>query len=90
MTIDLTEKDHRALDQSLDTILKAYAAGEDSLPAARYALAHIITAACIENEGEVRSWLKPEILQNWKAHASRAAGTTGKGSFLGASATDRV
>lgn len=62
----LSEKDHRALDATIDTILDAYKNDEVSLKAARGALAHVITAAAIGNETEVRGWLNPSTVENWK------------------------
>lgn len=63
----LSEKDHRALDAVLDAILNAHKNDEVSLQAARGALAHVVTAAAIGNEGEVRGWLKPETIETWKS-----------------------
>lgn len=67
MTIKLSEKDHRALDAMIDGILKSHKDGEVSHLAARGALAHVITAAAIGNEGELRGWLKPATLDSWKS-----------------------
>ena len=66
MAIKLSERDHRALDAMIDAILDAHVSGEVSPHAARGALAHVITAAAIENEGELRGWLKPETVAAWK------------------------
>ncbi|MCW8086095.1 hypothetical protein [Sabulicella glaciei] len=60
MTISLSSSDHQKLDRMLDTILMAHAQGKISLSDARSALAHFVGAAMTQNEGEVRSWLKPE------------------------------
>lgn len=67
MSLKLTEADHRGLDKMLGTILDAFKNGDVSRSAAIGALAHVFTAAAIDNEGEVDSWLnKPEIIENWK------------------------
>jgi hypothetical protein len=66
MTIELTENDHHRLDEIIDTILTAFAENEVSLSHARSAFAHLITAAAIGNEGEVRSWLTPERVAFWR------------------------
>ena len=72
MAIKLSKKDHKALDASLDMILKAYEAGEVTLGHARGALAHVITAAAIANEGELRGWLKPDTVAEWLRMAKNA------------------
>ena len=50
MAIDLTERDHRALDRYLDEVLNAYRDGKLTLGEARGELAHVFTAAAIDNE----------------------------------------
>ena len=67
MPIKLSSKDQKSLDAMLDTLLAAHAAGEVTAAEVRGALAHVITAAAIQNEGEVRGWLKPETVARWKA-----------------------
>jgi len=47
--MDLTESEHRKLDQLIDTILQAYADEEVSLLQARSAIVHVITSLEIEN-----------------------------------------
>ena len=64
--IKLSSGDHRKLDATLDTILKALVSGEVSLEVARGALAHIIAAATLGNESVVRGWLQPETVLDWK------------------------
>lgn len=67
MAIKLTKKDHRGLDTLLDAVLTMYAKGEVSLGEARGVLAHVFTAAAIDNENEVNGWLnRPEVLADWK------------------------
>ncbi len=66
MAFDLSETDHGRLDKMLDFILELYAEGEVSIEEARSALAHIVAAAAIDNEGEVLAWLNPEQLTHWK------------------------
>lgn len=75
MTIELTENDHRWLGEIIDTILTAFAENEVSLSHARSAFAHLITAAAIGNEGEVRSWLTPERVALWQEMYCRAKGS---------------
>jgi hypothetical protein len=72
MTIKLSEKDHRAMDRMIDAVLDSYAKGEVSLGQARSVFAHVITAAAIANETEVRGWLKPETIVDWLKEARRA------------------
>ncbi len=74
MAIKLSEKDQRQLDKLLKTILTWHADGDVTTQEAIGALAHVFTAAAIDNGGEVDSWLnKPGTLANWKgiADASR-------------------
>jgi len=78
MTIKLSTKDQRAMDATLDTILEAYKSGEVSLLAARGALAHVLTAAAIGNETDVRGWLTPETLSEWKKQARNTKGPRGE------------
>ena len=66
MPITLKYTDHRKLDQMIDSVFKAYANDEVSLPQAREAIAHVVTAAANDNEAEVRSWLEPERAAIWK------------------------
>jgi len=69
MAIKLSNKDHGALDVTLDAILEAHASGAVSLGAARGALAHMIAAAALGNESELRGWLKPDLIADWKKNA---------------------
>src|SRR5262245_9898660 len=66
MAIKLSEDDHGKLDNLLDGILDAYRAREVSQSQARSALAHVVTAAAIQNEREVRCWLEPNRAKFWK------------------------
>ncbi len=65
MAINLTEANHRAMNRLLDGILVAHSDGNVSLEQARAALAHVLTAAAIGNETELREWFEPERLQRW-------------------------
>ena len=66
MAINLSKADHKSLDRMLDGILNAFKNNEVTLPQARGALAHVFTAAAIGNETEVRSWLTPEVMNQWR------------------------
>lgn len=57
MAIDLTDADHGQLD--------AFTARQVTRMEAMSAFAHVITAAGIGNEGELRGWLKPETVVAW-------------------------
>jgi hypothetical protein len=61
LSFNLSNKDHRRLDEMLGAIIDAHTNGEVSRSEAIGALAHVFTAAMIDNEGEVLSWLKPEV-----------------------------
>ncbi len=73
--ISFTTTDHRQLDRLIGSILEAFAAKEVTLPQAREAIAHVITAAAIGNEPEVRDWLGRERVGRWKKECQRATGT---------------
>jgi hypothetical protein len=67
LAIKLSNADHKKLDALLKGILDAHASGEATQSEAISALAHVFTAAAIDNEGEVRSWLeRPGVLAQWK------------------------
>jgi hypothetical protein len=66
MAINLSEADHLELNALLDSLLTAHAEGDISQSDARAALAHVIAAAALGNEGEFRSWPKPETCQEWR------------------------
>jgi hypothetical protein len=72
--MDLTESEHRKLDQLMDTILQAYADEEVSLLQARSAIVHVFTSLEIDNVAEVRSWLEPERVADWKSVCRDATG----------------
>ena len=68
MTFNLNESGHKKLDDFLGTMLDGYKSGEFSKNDVIGALAHVFTAAMIDNEGEVISWIeKPETLKQWRA-----------------------
>jgi len=67
MPISLSKADHKKLDVTINAILEAYGSGKASLGEARGALAHIIAAAAIGNESELRGWLKPDTVADWKS-----------------------
>jgi hypothetical protein len=66
MAFILSQSDRERLDDMLDFFLGSCAKGEVSIASARSALAQILTAAVIDNEGEVLAWLRPEQLVQWK------------------------
>lgn len=67
----LTSTEHKQMDKLLGKLLDSYQTGEVSKPAVIGALAHVITAAAIDNEGELRSWLKePDVFERWKQTAT--------------------
>ena len=66
MPIKLSNKDHRKLNKSLDTVLEAYANNELSLIQARAILAHVITAATKDNEAEILTFMDEFSIQSWK------------------------
>lgn len=70
MPIKLSNADHKKLDAFLGQILDWHSAGAVTKDQAIAALAHVFTAAAIDNAGEVHSWLdKPEVLRTWKSDA---------------------
>jgi hypothetical protein len=74
MAIKFSDKVHNKLDISLGSILDAHANGEVTKAQAVAALAHLIAAAAKDNESEVKSWCKPDVIARWKeaAIANRA------------------
>ena len=72
MAISLSSADHDKMEVLLDGILEAVASEDVTAKEARNAIAHILTAAAIGNEGELRGWLDdPGVLQEWKDQAER-------------------
>ena len=63
--IDLNDDDHRHLTTMIYAILDAITGRMVSREEAMAAFAHVITAAAIGNEGELRGWLKPETVARW-------------------------
>jgi hypothetical protein len=74
MQITLTDRHHRQLDVTIDHILEAHAKKKISLPQARAAIAHIIAAAALGNEQEVRDWLTPDRVTRWRNEIKAGAG----------------
>jgi hypothetical protein len=66
MGIRLTQAENGKLDMMLEAILEAYATGDVTIKNAVGALAQVITAAAIDDEDEVRSWLDPGRIARWK------------------------
>jgi hypothetical protein len=65
MTIDLTDADHRRLTALIEAILDAVTARQITRGEAMAAFAHVITAAAIGNEGELRGWLRPDTVARY-------------------------
>jgi len=62
----LTAQNHAQLEDLIDKILVTLNAGEVSQQAAIGALAHIVVAAAIGEETELKAWLeKPDTFTNW-------------------------
>jgi hypothetical protein len=67
----LSDADHDRLTTLIYAILDAASARQVSRMEAMAALAHVITAAAIGNEGEVRGWLEPQTVSAWLRACSR-------------------
>jgi hypothetical protein len=64
--IELSDEDHDQLTALIYTILDAVAGRQITRADAMSALAHVITAAAIDNESEVRGWLvEPDTVAGW-------------------------
>ena len=68
MPIGLSDGDHDRLTAMIYTVIDGVAARQISRLEAMSALAHVITAGAIGNEGEFRGWLKPETVGRWMLH----------------------
>ena len=68
MAISLTDTHHAQLDVFLEFVLDAYKNNEATRSEAVGALAHVLTAAAIDNEGEVYAWLNPDQYERWLEH----------------------
>lgn len=67
----LNRTEYKQMDELLGKFLNSYQAGEVSKFSVIGALVHVMTAAAIDNEGELRSWLKePDVFQQWKQTAT--------------------
>jgi hypothetical protein len=58
MAFQPTKADHAALDQFLETVLDAYKSGEADRDSCVGAVAHVMTAAAIDNEAEFKSYAR--------------------------------
>ncbi|MGJ8590030.1 MAG: hypothetical protein ACSHXW_18105 [Yoonia sp.] len=66
MTIKLNQTDHNNLNIILGKILDEHLAGTLSRQGAIGALAHILTAAAIDNEDELKKWLSdPAVFERF-------------------------
>ncbi|MFG1277168.1 hypothetical protein [Xanthobacter autotrophicus] len=61
MTFSLTATQHKEMDRYLARILDAYKSGAISQASAVGEIAHVITAAAIDNAGEVAAHLRMPI-----------------------------
>jgi hypothetical protein len=69
--IELSDADHDCLTVLVNTILDARADQRITRLDAMSALAHVITAAAIGNERELRGWLEPPTVSTWIRACSR-------------------
>ncbi|MGL9618294.1 hypothetical protein QRQ56_09855 [Bradyrhizobium sp. U531] len=58
MAFQPTKTDHAALDQFLETVLDAYKTGYSDRNSCVGAIAHVMTAAAIDNEKEFKSYIR--------------------------------
>ncbi len=72
MAIKLSTADQERLNQTIDDILAAVVMTEVSSLQAREAIAHVLTAAAIDNENEVQDWLDPDRVRRWKIECRAA------------------
>lgn len=73
MAIDLTETDHNRMDAFLEYVLDAYADEEVSRSSAVAVLAQVISAAAIDNHGEVLAWFDPDQHQRWAREVNKSS-----------------
>ncbi|MET4242748.1 hypothetical protein [Bradyrhizobium sp. RT10b] len=58
MSFQPTKADQAALDQFLETVLDAYKAGRADRNSCVGAIAHVMTAAAIDNETEFKNYIR--------------------------------
>ncbi|OAF13915.1 hypothetical protein AXW67_18205 [Bradyrhizobium neotropicale] len=58
MSFEPTKTDHASLDQFLETVLDAYKAGRADRNSCVGAIAHVMTAAAIDNETEFKNYIR--------------------------------
>ncbi|MCP3399193.1 hypothetical protein [Bradyrhizobium sp. CCGB20] len=58
MAFEPTKADHAALDQFLETVFDAYKAGRADRNSCVGAIAHVMTAAAIDNEAEFKNYIR--------------------------------
>jgi hypothetical protein len=63
---NLTNQDHKDMDNMLRRVLQAYKAGELTEVAVVSSLAHIIAAVDIENTAEARNWFRQQGVEFFK------------------------
>jgi len=66
------EADQKQLTEMVDSVLNAVVMTQVSVPQARDALAHLLTAAARGKETEVRDWFNPERIDRWKEECRKA------------------
>ena len=74
MALTLTEEDHEDMDSFLAFVLDAHSEGVVTGKQAIAALAHVFTAAAIDNQTEVTAWFRKEQYERWleQARATRS------------------
>lgn len=67
MPFDLTNtSDQNLVSQLIDEINAAVASGDATDDQRRYLLGHIISLAASDDETEVRKWLTPRRIDEWR------------------------
>lgn len=64
MALNLSTKDHEAMDGYIDAVLNAYREGTITLLQARSDLAHVITAAAIDSE-DFKNYIRISPKDRW-------------------------
>ncbi|PDS45761.1 hypothetical protein CO662_36785 [Rhizobium anhuiense] len=67
MAFNINSTQHRQLNTLLGELLDLYKESEFTKGEVIGALAHLFTAAALDNDGEVKAWIeRPDVLQRWK------------------------
>lgn len=75
MAFELKPTDQEKLTATVSSVLDAYSSGEVSRAQAEYFLCHLIELAGRGNEAEVRDWLRPDRVRDWKKDCASANGS---------------